>query len=120
MKKNNSEDIKGLIVGLEMKLSILEQDLKSIETDLCYLDTMYQDLNYNLNILKKDEIISVFSAYRLSQEQLKDVNKKIIEFKNTKLKLLRQIDQVTVNKNHYLDQFNSDIQKNNIIPFKKG
>ena len=122
MESSKINDLKGRIVSLEMELSILEQDIASVETDLCYLDVMQKDLNYNLDLLKKGEIVSVITAYKLSKDQLENVRLKTIELKNLKIKINNKINMVASSKKHYMDQFKqNDCEiENNVLKFRNN
>jgi hypothetical protein len=90
--KSNTDDIRGEILGLEMEISLYQHDLKRIEIDSYYLDKIQRDLMYNIDFLRRGEIISVLMEYQKSIEALKNVRTQIIDLRNKKQELETQIE----------------------------
>lgn len=93
-----NEDLKKLkrlrdtIVGLEMELSIVEQDLIVVTSDLNYLHEMENTLLENLKILKKEKVIAMASQYKKSINELEDVRSAIRKRVNVKINLDRRLE----------------------------
>lgn len=108
-------NIRGTIVGLKMELALLEQDLNKIEVDLFYLDKLQRDLVYNIQILKRDDVISVITEYRKSLEVLKEVRRKILKFRFMRQNLQDTIDKKMKQYDYYFEQLQNT---NKVLPFK--
>jgi hypothetical protein len=118
--KKRLDNIKGMVVGLEMETNLLEHDLGRIEVDLFYLDKMQRDLVYNINLLKRDDIVSVISQYRKSVDALREVRKQIIKFRYLRQDLQKNIESRLKQCEYYLEQFKRECENNHkLLQFKK-
>lgn len=81
MKKNKLkkiEDLRGVILGVEMDLKILEEDLFQINKDLKVLDKVQNELIYNINLHKSSKVITVIHEYQKSIKDLEEVKNLIL------------------------------------------
>jgi len=118
--KKRLNDLRGIIIGLRMEMSLLETDLSRIEVDLFYLDKMQRDLIYNLNLLKSNEVISVISEYKKSLEALREVRKKIISIKHTRQYLQASIKDKNKQCDYYYNQLDKKVnEQSRVLQFKK-
>jgi len=118
--KKKLNDLRGMMVGLKMETSLLEQDLSKIEVDLFYLDKIQRDLIYNINLLKRDDIISVMSEYQKSVLALKEVRRQILKFRFLRQDLQKSINHKIKQCEYYLNQFEEECRySNKVLKFKK-
>lgn len=86
---NKLKELKDHIVGLVMKLTLIESDLKAVDSDLSFLETVRENMEENIKILKKDGIVAVAAEYRKILSEMKVLNGNIDFYTNVKAKLLR-------------------------------
>lgn len=92
-----NQDLKDLkkirdhIVGLEMKLDLIKGDLRAVEGDLIFLESMEINLTENMRILKQDGIVTKASEYKKIQIELDTVNKNLVFYRDVKEQLLRDL-----------------------------
>jgi DNA repair ATPase RecN len=103
--------IRKTLAKITDEMDILCQDLEAIETDLMYLDKLQKDLNYNIKLLKQDEIITVITAYEQSVNQLNLVNTQITVFTSLKKQLKKRIREVI----QHCEEYN---KPNKVLEFK--
>lgn len=116
--KKKLNELRGTILGLEMEMNLLEHDLNRIEVDLFYLDKLQRDLTYNINLLKRDDIVAVLPEYRKSVSALKEVRGNIIKFNNLRQKIQKSIDTKLKQYDFYFNEFEKEYSGETILPFK--
>jgi len=82
------------IIEIEMRLNLIEGDLIVINSDLDYLNKIKEDLEYNIDLLKKEKIIAIASQYRRSINELAVVNTNIHNYENMKKALALRMGMV--------------------------
>jgi len=102
-----------------METNLLEHDLNRIEIDLFYLDRLQRDLTYNINLLRRDDIVAVLPEYKKSMEALEEVRTNIIKFSNLRKKLQNSIDSNLKKYDLYLTQFKTEYGGETVLPFKR-
>jgi hypothetical protein len=118
----NLNKLRGKIIGLEMEVSILQQDLEYIELDLVYLNKICEELQYNLEFLKKNSITVTLDSYSLSLDQLKAARERILELKTLKRQLMQSLESTIEEQLKYIDIFmelKKQPQQAKILQFKK-
>lgn len=111
-------EIRGQVLGLEMALSILEDDLDFVLEKLYFLNKLEADLEYNIKFLKNPKIVSVVGEYHKSIEELKMVKQEITKHKNIKIKLEKDMEIKLKNYQHYIDELEAtykDMEKEKVI-----
>lgn len=117
-KLKNISKIRGNVLGIEMALSILEDDLSFVEEKLSFLTKVEEDLIYNIDFLRKPEIISVMSEYHKSITELKVIRKEIIKNRNLKIKIQKDIEKNMKSYDYYMDKLEQaykDMEEDKVI-----
>ena len=118
---NKLKKLRDHIVGLEMKINLIEGDLIAVESDLVFLEAMEQNLNENLKILKSDGIIALASEYKKIKIEMKTVEKNLRFYREIQEKLRRDLAKYEKTKIECLEEF--DVLKKEyedrqvVIPF---
>lgn len=86
-------NLRGELLGIEMELSVIEADITEVEHQLMYLEAMQNDLIYNLELLRRPEIVAAINAYNQSIVQLKEVQSRILHYRSLRLKLNGKMDK---------------------------
>jgi septal ring factor EnvC (AmiA/AmiB activator) len=91
MKKslNRLTTLKGFLLGLEMEMDLVEQDIESLTNNLKILNKLKETLEYNINFLKKKGVVATIENYYKSVSELVTVNTKISDT-NSSLSKLKQ------------------------------
>lgn len=119
--KQKLNNLKGTILGLRMETNLLEQDLNRIEVDLFYLDKMHRDLVYNINLLRRDDIVSVLSEYNKSLSALDEVCRQINKFKKLRQNLQKTLDNNLKQCEYYYNELQKEIDSiGKVLPFKRS
>ena len=79
--------LKSYLVGLEMELSMLEENIVSTKNTISYLRKMEEDLSSNIKFLKKEKVISIASEYRKSIEELKIIKKNLSQYQSATINM---------------------------------
>ena len=123
-KLEKVEKLRGVILGLEMSLKLLDDDLEEVNKNLTYLNKFKKDLIYNINLHRSGKVVTIVTAYRKSIEELEICNNEILKYINYKTKIQRDIDKKSKLHECYLLDFDVafDALKNEavILLFKKG
>lgn len=85
--KRDLQQVKRLrdhMIGLQMELDLIVNDLTVKATDLEFLEKLEGDLCYNINLLRQEKVIAIASQYKKSLLELESVRKNISFYKNTK------------------------------------
>jgi hypothetical protein len=70
---NRLKQLRDQIIGIEMHLDLVQNDLSAIDRDIEFLQDLALVLNENIEVLKTDGIIAVASEYKKAIEELKTV-----------------------------------------------
>jgi hypothetical protein len=110
--------LRDTLVGLEMELSVLEQDLTAIRTDLNYLYKLQDDLEENIRILKKEKVIAMAEQYKKSIDELEKTKKLIRDRINIEIRTRRRFQTVerrykTYNKDY--KQLYKQVQNHKVV-----
>jgi len=112
-------DLKGSLVGVEMEISIIHEDLKELNKKLFFLNAIQNQLIENLKILRDPDIIATIEGYNLSITQLKEAQIKIIQTRYEINKLECNLELKVEKRNNLnitLDHLHDD---GKILIFKK-
>ena len=126
MKKKKLESLKqlqGAVLGIEMELKLLSDDLETVERNIIYLNKIEGDLLYNIKLHKSNHIVSVVSEYRKSINQLATVRKKLAEHKSKKFSLEAALEKKIKNYEYYNKELEVEFERVNsesvILLFRK-
>ena len=97
--------LKDKLLGIEMELSLLESDLRTITQDLTTLGSLKRELEYNVKFLKKEGVIAIFSEYEKSVIQLAKVKRKIVSLVSLRSKLRRDLDTKAEQHAYYYEEY---------------
>ena len=86
-------NLRGKLLGIEMELSIIEQDITEVNEQLAYLEIIQSDLIYNLEFLQRPEVVAVIMSYNQSITQLKEVQSRILKYRSTKISLENKMEK---------------------------
>lgn len=111
------------MLGLEMGLNLLEQDLDEVDKSLIYLGTIRDDLIYNINLHKSGEVISVMKEYKRSIDELEIVRLEIIKYEGHRRMVEQKLERKLKSYDFYLKQYEDEYEALNrepvILLFKK-
>jgi secreted Zn-dependent insulinase-like peptidase len=116
-------ELNNIILGIEMNLSLLEQDLDVVESNLSYLSKIQKDLIYNINLHKTGKVISVMSEYKKSIYELKMVRDEMIKYNNFKKNIVIKMNDYIKSYDRYLDELENihqSLNNESVILLFKG
>ena len=97
--------LRDTLVGLEMQIGTINQDLSIVAYNLTHLRKLENDLIFNIIFLKKDKIIAIASEYKKSKEELKSVQKSIRKYVNDEIRLSRALEEYTRKFNTCVEEY---------------
>ena len=104
-KLQKVNELRGIMLGLEMNLKLLDDDLESVDMELIHYEKMESDLIYNINLHKSGTVITVVREYKRSIDELKIIKQEIIKFKNFRDSVMKKMDKKLESHKYYLDKF---------------
>lgn len=104
-KLDKIDEIRGIMLSLEMNLSLLEQDLDSVDKELTYLKQVKEDLLYNIKLHKSGSVITIAREYKRSIDELKMVRDEIVKYKNHRNILKKKMDDKLNAYDYYLNEY---------------
>ena len=113
MKKKKSskiDKIAGTLMGLELNLKLLEDDIENVQSNIAYLKNIKKDLEYNINLHRSDKVITVVEGYRKSLEELKSIKKEIEKFENSEKTLKLKMEQKLKTYDYYFEEYVKEIE----------
>lgn len=122
-KQDRKRILKKLIsklLSLEIERNVLNQDLNAINLDLTYLDSIKDDLIFNIRFLQGDDIVVIMKEYHRSINQLKEIRVKTIEIKDLQTNLQKKLDKkITEHENCFkkLEKKFYEQERHNILKF---
>lgn len=126
MKKKKSsriEEIAGTLMGLELSLKLLEDDIETVQSSIVYLEKIKEDLEYNINLHRSDKVITVVEGYRKSLNELKSVKKELKRFENSEKTLKRKMDEKLKTYDYYFEEYVKEVEnmkkQTKILLFKR-
>jgi hypothetical protein len=87
---NRLKQLRDQILGIEMHISLLHNDLIVIDRDIDFLKDLALVLNENIEVLKTDGIIAIATEYKKAMDELKVVNKNLEYYLDMKDTLTRE------------------------------
>lgn len=104
-KLQKVNELRGLMLGIEMNLKLLDDDLESVDMELIHFQKMESDLIYNINLHKSGKVITVVREYRRSIDELKIIKDEIIKYKNFRDTIMKKMEKKLESHKYYLDKF---------------
>lgn len=92
------------LLGVEMALGMLEEDLNVIVDRLYVLLKVEEDLMYNIKLHKSNKVISVIGEYRKSTEQLKEIRQEISKHRGIQTKLQKTMETRLKNYDYHINE----------------
>jgi hypothetical protein len=111
-------EIRGQLLGLEMALKLIEDDLDVIMDRLIILSRLEADLIYNIDLHRSGKVITVINEYRKSIEDLSTVQKEIIKHRNLKDKLKNKMENNFKSYDYYINELENtynDLKNEQVI-----
>tara|TARA_R100000951_G_C2604167_1_gene169104 strand:+ start:488 stop:892 length:405 start_codon:yes stop_codon:yes gene_type:complete len=108
MKNNKLEkvnELRGIMLGLEMNLKLLDDDLDEVVKNLIHLHKIESDLVYNIKLHKSGKVITVAKEYRRSIDELKIIKEEIIKHKNNKDMIQKKMEKKLKAYDYYLSEY---------------
>lgn len=122
-KSKRLKEIQSKLLGIELDLDLIEQDIQNIEGDINYLYLIEEETIYNITILKQAGVVADLKSYKQSWQKLAHIQSKIVELKSKRQILLKKMDQKMTSKEFYdkeWEQLHNEIQETKVIlVFKK-
>lgn len=117
--KNPKSDLSGAILGIEMQINILEEDLESINTDIDHLEAYLHELNSNFDVLKQHGIIVSLAGYKRLLLELGVCSSKLGQLKLHFHKLTRDMDSKLMALEDYQRMYEMEFTRTeqNVLPF---
>ena len=109
-------ELQGMVLGIEMNLKLLEDDLDAVSRNIIYLNKIEGDLVYNINLHRSNEVISVVTEYRKSINELGMVRKKITEHKWKKQTIENRLKKKMESYDYYLKELEAEYDRVNSEP----
>jgi len=109
-------ELQGMVLGIEMNLKLLEDDLDAVSRNIIYLNKIEGDLVYNINLHRSNEVISVVTEYRKSINELGMVRKKIAEHKWKKQTIENRLKKKMESYDYYLKELEAEYDRVNSEP----
>lgn len=95
------KDIQAKLLGVELELDLIEQNIEAIDSDINFLFLMEDETVYNINILKKVGVVADLKSYRQSWVKLANIRTKTQELKGKRIQLDRELDAKVKAKEFY-------------------
>jgi hypothetical protein len=122
-KYKRLRELQNKLLGIELDLDLIEQDIENIDSDINYLILMEEETIYNINILKQDKIVADIKAYRLAWIKLVNIRTKISELRSKRSQLGIKLDNRVNAKDFYdreWDKMHREMEDEKVILlFKK-
>jgi len=110
--------IRGQVLGLEMALKLIEDDLDVVLDRLIFLLKVEEDLVYNIDLHRSNKVITVVSEYKKSIQELGNIRKEIIKHKNLKSRLQKKLEKKLESYSYYIDELEAaykDLEAEQVI-----
>ena len=121
-KKIMEEEDDHLLVKISNKLCQILSEIDSLwkeyeenNQDLFYLQSLHDDLSFNVSYSKKDETIITLTEYRKTIRQLDYVNKTMAELRVSQTDIKGRIERKTFERNHQFVYLNKRVKQLNVV-----
>jgi len=110
-KLQKLRNLRGHVLGLEMGLNLLEQDLDIVEKHIVYLSQLQDNLTYNINLHRSSAVISVMKEYKKSLYELGLVNSELSKHHNRRKTIENKLHIQTQNYKYYSQEYHNTYQE---------
>lgn len=110
-KKSKIDELRGKLMGLEMALQMLEDDLDTINANLAYLEKLRKDLVYNINLHRSGKVITVVTEYKKSIDELEVVRAEIVKFQNHKDTVKKSMAKKLKTYDYYFTDYVEEVDR---------
>jgi hypothetical protein len=122
-KHRKLRDIQSRLLGIELDLDLIEQDLEEIVSDINYLILLEEETVYNINLLKQHGIVADLKSYKQSWQKLAHIRSKVEELGIKKFTFVTKMNQKVLAKEYYdkeWDELHRQMEDEKVIlVFKK-
>lgn len=122
-KHRKLRDIQSRLLGIELDLDLIEQDLEEIVSDINYLILLEEETVYNINLLKQHGIVADLKSYKQSWQKLSHIRSKVEELGIKKFTFVTKMNQKVLAKEYYdkeWDELHRQMEDEKVIlVFKK-
>jgi hypothetical protein len=122
-KHKKLKELQSKLLGIELDLDLIEQDIETIDGDINYLNLIEEETVYNINILKQAGVVADLKTYKQSWQKLSHIRTKSEELKGKKIILSKKLKQRIESKEFYdkeWDQLHEEMETEKVIlVFKK-
>lgn len=120
----NLRELQSMVLGIEMNLKLLEDDLDVVSRNIIYLTKIESDLIYNINLHRSNEVISVVTEYKRSIDELGMVRQRIVEHKSKKAVIETRLRKKMESYDYYIKELEAEYNRINsepvILLFRRG
>ena len=95
---------RGNVLGTEMALNILEDDLEVIASNIIILLKLEEDLIYNIKLHRSSEVISSIREYKRSIDQLKEVKIELYKSKSLRDRVEKNMEEKLKSHDFYMKE----------------
>lgn len=108
--------MQGVVLAIEMDLKLLDDDLDTVTKHITYLKRLENDLIYNINLHRSDQVISVVTEYKKSLNELDLVRQEMSKQKSKIAVIKNRIDRKMKAYDYYMQQFDQEFNRLNSEP----
>ena len=103
-KLQRVDKLRGIMLGLEMNLKLLDDDLGEVCNILIHLTKIESDLIYNIKLHKSNKVITVAKEFQRSKDELVVIKEEIIKYNNFKDSIEKKIEKKLKAYQYYMDE----------------
>lgn len=123
-KLQRVDELRGIMLGLEMNLKLLDDDLDEVCNNLIHLTKLEADLTYNIKLHKSGTVITVAKEFKRSIDELVIIKEEIIKHNNSKFSIERKMEKKLESYEYYMKEHELAFEQLNseavILLFRKG
>lgn len=93
------------LIGLEMELKLMINDLAIIKYNITQLVQMEKRLVYNINFLKKDKVIATASEYKKSVEELGAARESLQTYYDLEKAFISRIEEAEKLYSEFMEEY---------------
>jgi len=97
--------LRDTLIGLEMDISVTENELIILNRDLHYMEIAESTLCENLKILKKEKVIAMASQYKKTVNELEYIGEKIKTYREHINRLENNLQKLLNKHNIYMTDY---------------
>lgn len=97
--------LKDNIVGIEMKIMLIDEDLTLVEKDIDFLENLQFMLEENIHTLKYEATVIIASEYKKIIDELRRVRKNLLFYIRKHEELLMNFDEYQQIREEYIKKY---------------